>query len=53
MWDGAGCVGAVFGEVRAMACLHPSAGCPQSGPGSLTLNARGPGFEAACHGLAA
>lgn len=22
-WDGAGCAGAVFGEVGAMACLHP------------------------------
>lgn len=35
------------GDVGTMACLHPSAGCPRSGPGHLTLNAPYPGFGAA------
>lgn len=52
MWSGAGCVGAVFGKVGAMACLHPSTGRPRSGSGCLTLNVPCPVFGAARRGLA-
>lgn len=50
--EGVGCVGAVFGEVGAVACLHPSTGRPRSGSGRLTVNVPCSVFGAARHGLA-